>query len=482
MFPKNRLTQLRQPTINSYRLFSAQQAAAALRPFYFAVHPDRFAKDPAVRSKNEKALQIFNGYLNDLFPNRGHPKPVNVVFSVMRNNKLEDVSINLSGEDPHKIVETALKKLDLSTKDLPKPKSRLYGFYESTTPQTSSMSSSLDDLWRTLHEKDIKIRKKSKAVYIKPNDLFSQLVKNRDLAVKKYEANLKTKELLQEDIDHIKRKTGVLEIIWAIEWDQSYMRRCLSNVDLMISQSSKDERIRILRAMRGYPLIFGRGSYVCCDSSLQFGADDVPEKWQKVCLEAAVRRLEVKNFEKLYSYTKELFGNEIELFTEPQENLLKAIGQLQSIIGKISTKSKGEIMEMQRYAKNHKIEIVSVYGELAATRDGRLQVPSNVDFAALVEFLKLNENRNSDVRNLADGHQEESILEIAEETRRSLELLDLTWDSGFPEKEIEDTLKKLKKVDESVKNMIRGLWIHISTNPSIFVMNDGKVSIPTDFY
>jgi len=331
MFSSTRLTHLHQPAINGCRLFSAQQAAAALRPFYFAVHPDRFAKDPVIRLKNEKALQIFNGYLNELFPNGGRPKPVKVVFSVMKNNKLEDVSINLSGEDPHKIVETALKKLDLSTKDLPKPKSILNGFYASTT---GSATSSLDELWQTLHERDVKIRKKSKPVYIKPNDLFGQLVKNRDLAVKKYEANLKTTELLQEDIEHVKWLTGVSKIIWNIDWNQSYMRKCLSNVDQMISTSSIEDKRTILRSLTGYPLIFGRGSFVCCDSSLQFGADDVPEKWQKVCLEASVRRLEVKNFEKLCSYVKELFGSKIELYVDPLENLLKAIGQLQSIIVK----------------------------------------------------------------------------------------------------------------------------------------------------
>lgn len=35
----------------------------------------------------------------------------------------------------------------------------------------------------------------------------------------------------------------------------------------------------------------GRGSFVCCDGSLQFGADDATGAWQKVCLEANIRRL-----------------------------------------------------------------------------------------------------------------------------------------------------------------------------------------------
>ena len=72
---------------------------------------------------------------------------------------------------------------------------------------------------------------------------------------------------------------------------------------------------------------------MCCDGSLQFGAVDVPEKWQQVCLEAAVRRREAKNFVQLCERIQELFGG-AKLYIDPHENLLKAIGQLQSIIVK----------------------------------------------------------------------------------------------------------------------------------------------------
>uniref|UniRef100_A0AC34QFX1 DUF4461 domain-containing protein n=1 Tax=Panagrolaimus sp. JU765 TaxID=591449 RepID=A0AC34QFX1_9BILA len=146
------------------------------------------------------------------------------------------------------------------------------------------------------------------------------------------EANKKLQEHLQDEIDYMKTKLKIKEITWAINWDQSYMRRCLTNIHHMIKHSSNDEKLRILQAMENSELIFGRGSFICCDGSLQFGADDVPEKWQKVCLEAAVRRLESKTFEQLSGYTKELFGGNIELFNDPKENLLKVIGQLQSII------------------------------------------------------------------------------------------------------------------------------------------------------
>lgn len=40
------------------RCISSQQAAVALRPFYFAVHPDRFANNPEIRAHNERSLQV----------------------------------------------------------------------------------------------------------------------------------------------------------------------------------------------------------------------------------------------------------------------------------------------------------------------------------------------------------------------------------------------------------------------------------------
>lgn len=243
-FPSKNLPNL-QNTCN----LSAQQVAAALRPFYFAVHPDRFGKDPEIRLKNEKSLQIFNGYLNDLFPNSSTTiRPVKVQFSIMKNDKLHDVCINLSGKDPHQIVEDALKNLNLDIKNLPKSKSRLNNFYESTT------TSGIDEMWKRMKENDIKIRKK-KGFYIKPNDLFANLVKNRDLALSKMKSYKKLQEHLHDEIEYMTSKLKMKEIIWSINWDQSYMRRCLTNIDQMINHSSKDEKLRILQAMENSSLV-----------------------------------------------------------------------------------------------------------------------------------------------------------------------------------------------------------------------------------
>jgi hypothetical protein len=91
------------------RFITANQAATALRPFFFCVHPDRFAKMPDLAQKNTKALQAFNGYLNELFPDNKQRRiqpPIRVNFSIMKQTagEFEEVSLILQGTDPIRII------------------------------------------------------------------------------------------------------------------------------------------------------------------------------------------------------------------------------------------------------------------------------------------------------------------------------------------------------------------------------------------
>lgn len=49
---------LKRHPIQIRRFITANQAAIALRPFYFLVHPDRFGGTPDIATKNEKSLQV----------------------------------------------------------------------------------------------------------------------------------------------------------------------------------------------------------------------------------------------------------------------------------------------------------------------------------------------------------------------------------------------------------------------------------------
>lgn len=67
---------------------------------------------------------------------------------------------------------------------------------------------------------------------------------------------------------------------------------------------------------------------------MQFGADDVPEKWQKLCLEAFSRRREIKKLEEFVELFREVFGG-ADLLINPHANLLKTIGELERLLKKL---------------------------------------------------------------------------------------------------------------------------------------------------
>ncbi|KAI1716284.1 hypothetical protein DdX_07325 [Ditylenchus destructor] len=477
----------KSPFVYSRRFLSAQQAAVALRPFYFAVHPDRFGRDPEIRNNNEKALQIFNGYLNELFPTpSSSQKPIQVNFAIKRLNggETENITIRLSGNDPIAIVRTALEKCHLNADHVPAPKTILsssgsagsFGnIYDRYWQAKSNTSTSEDELWREMHVKDTIKRKKS----VNGNSLLECLARNRENAFAKTEAFQKTTELINDEISYVMNKTGVRKIIWTINWDQTYLRRCLANILNMITQADRETRESITHALRNKTLTFGRGSYVCCDGySLQFGADDATGAWQKVCMEANIRRFEVGQLKRLVSRVEELLGNKI--YVNPYGNLLLTIQQMQSIIVRINSQSTAEKAKLRNIARNGlTLEIVSSYHELAMLRNGRLQIPCNVDIVSLRVFLKQHavESRTASESIL---QKENEIDELTDKCCQILNLRHLTWDSQLSLDAVAACLKKLRKIDESLKNTIDGLGIHLSSNASIYVMSNGSVAIPID--
>lgn len=110
---------------------SAAQAVAALRPFYFAVHPDLFGRYPEVRQTNENSLKVFNGYLDELYLRRPqrHVKSIELKFylrskpNTMKGSVIsapfESVVVTLNHKDPSTIIRQVLETCHLETVHLP---------------------------------------------------------------------------------------------------------------------------------------------------------------------------------------------------------------------------------------------------------------------------------------------------------------------------------------------------------------------------
>lgn len=99
------------PSFFQLRCLSSNEVSVALRPFYFAVHPDLFEQHPAERDVNENSLKQLNNYIETIL----HQKPVTssrVKFYLRKENSTDRhfkaVNIPL---DPKKDIRGALQTI-----------------------------------------------------------------------------------------------------------------------------------------------------------------------------------------------------------------------------------------------------------------------------------------------------------------------------------------------------------------------------------
>uniref|UniRef100_A0A0N4Z192 DUF4461 domain-containing protein n=1 Tax=Parastrongyloides trichosuri TaxID=131310 RepID=A0A0N4Z192_PARTI len=461
-----------------FKSFTAQQAASALRPFYFEVHPDRFAKDPIVRQKNEKNLQMFNGYLNELFPTPKKQRAIEVHFSIKckKTEKFKNITIPLSSNDPRKIVRTALEKCDLNTDKVPKPKEdekrNTNDLYTSPTDKMNA-----DMIWRELHSEYYRNRKKKKP---SSNELLNALSKNREVVFEKMKTWENMQEVCKDEIEHLKRVIGITSVVWNLSWEQAYMKRCLMGVSFMYRDANNSIKKDIILSLNKCILMFGRGSYVTCDGNIQFGADDVPQKWLEVCMSSSIRRKELTVLDELHKKLSNLFGEGSKLIYHKDNSLSKTVHEYKTLYLRLSNKSKSEISELQNLLDGITLEVVSAYDELNINKRGHLFIPCNVEFVFLKEYIK---NNIGISKRLSENYTSKMVEaeNLRNTCQRILRLKTLTWDDNILIEDLRKCIERLEKSDESIKNLIKGMNVTISTNPTITVLNDGTISIPVDW-
>ena len=99
------------------RHVSSNQVSSALRPFYFAVHPDLFGQHPVERCVNENSLKVLNNHIETLMLTGAVPA-TRLKFYLRKNGvvgKFEPVHISLVGQ---KNVKDTLRSI-LSACKLP---------------------------------------------------------------------------------------------------------------------------------------------------------------------------------------------------------------------------------------------------------------------------------------------------------------------------------------------------------------------------
>lgn len=460
------------PSWISCRNLSLNEVAVALRPFFFAVHPDRFAAHPEIRKQNEKSLQVFNGYMNDLFPISPSLRPVNVSFTIMDKKKtgsFQSVNLKLAGTDPVRIVREALTSCQLEIKNLNLPKTTNPEFHQSSASSTSYEKYSTSNIDEDLLKMYLRKKKQAKM------DLQSSLSAFREEAIRKSKETSAMLYTMKDEIDDLKRRTGIRDVIWQMDWAESHMKRCIFNLNRLIDQTEKGTKDAILQACYKNVIKFGRGSFTCCDGSIQLGADHVPEQWEQIFLEHSVRRSQMPELKMSVKQLSETLGGATVLLPH-FKGLAQTLNQMKSLITRMWARE-ALLLRLERAAAGTMIEVVTSYDELAIGLDGRLFIPCNVDIASLVTFLEANGKKSQEI-----NHQMQALVNELETTKkecvRELNLVKLEWESTLDATKILDCFERLLNANEQIRSMVGGLSLVISLNPSVYIRNDGSLSLP----
>ncbi|KAF1746807.1 hypothetical protein GCK72_023265 [Caenorhabditis remanei] len=455
----------------SKRYISSNEVAQALRPFLFLVHPDKYAKFPEIQTQNEKSLQIFNGYMNDLFPVSPSLKPTKVSFSIAdkQSTTFRKIHINLTGTDPAKIVRDALESCELSTSELKFKNAASSGHRNTSGGLGFSTTNVEEDLLRSY------LRRKKATVI---TNLYDSLTNQRDEAMRKRREAKTLRVSIQEDISDLKYRTQLKDVVWQMTWEESHMRRCIANVNRMIDQAIPETRIVLEKAFFKNVLRFGRGSFICCDGSIQLGADHVPEQWEQACQEYQIRKNQIPILKETAKQLEQTFGG-AQILLPHYKGLAQTLTQLQTLTVRV-WKKEALLKRVEDSAKNSMLEIVTSYDELAIGVDGRLYIPCNVDVPSLVQFLEENAKRATEINQ--HMHHLMNELEFArDECIKELKLTGLKWEQAFTPEALIQCINRLTHCSEEVRNLVSGLSLIISASPSIYVTSDGTLSIPLNW-
>uniref|UniRef100_A0A673HDS9 T-cell activation inhibitor, mitochondrial-like n=1 Tax=Sinocyclocheilus rhinocerous TaxID=307959 RepID=A0A673HDS9_9TELE len=226
------------------RNLSGADAINALRPFYFAVHPDFFGRHPREREVNENSLKRLNGYLENLQkPGARSIKPANLTFYVRDTKEKADssgfrpVTFTLQSKDVLSTVLDVLSSCSLSVEHM---QDVLKAETEKSSTQQPGIAFYCPIKWDKTYYTFTGFRdpeqELEQARRVEPT-LSLWLRNNEPEATKKQNASLPRREELKRLKRELIQKLGLLDIRWQRKWGVAHKCCQLQSLDVFTDQS-----------------------------------------------------------------------------------------------------------------------------------------------------------------------------------------------------------------------------------------------------
>ncbi|XP_058120696.1 T-cell activation inhibitor, mitochondrial [Anopheles ziemanni] len=485
-----------------HRMISSSEVATALRPFYFAVHPDLFGRYPQQRQVNEDSLKLLSAHLESLLNQQRilPTTPRSLPFYIRASNAPEDrgtfnlIKVPLERTvDAKLLLRRILESCNLSTEYVDKMPS---------TKNSTSTGTYTGDFQQQQQQNSFYYRKRSEynfgkeradeeeAPFEKEFDLFQFRMKKvrENETLKKWlrkhviTATVRTKALqeLQEEVEKLRedvtKRLGLREIIYDCGWNVEHFRGCLKSLEKLAELHPG-----ALDGLKDRTLVFAAYTGVSLEGHVMLFTGDVQRNWLEL----------IKTIDKHDSYLKKLPAYEYAL-SQVLRNIRigrrKFMPKAQAMayashLRKITT-ALLDYLGRSKFPKAwpqdlSKFELVveSEAGPLMVSPTGQLIVPATCPGSLLVDFLTNHLAEALDKQNSYDS-QKHIERDLHARCVAQFRLLTLTKDDSVTPDRMIECLEKL--LSEGATGLeLADLNLTITTYYS--VLADGTVCIPWDW-
>ncbi|XP_033113130.1 T-cell activation inhibitor, mitochondrial-like [Anneissia japonica] len=474
------------------RYLTASQASEALRPFFFAVHPDFFGQHPKERAVNEASLQKLSSYLECLF-SANNASPTTVKFylrdplqdskkAVQRANDVsvgfEVVTIKLVSRDVQSTVSQILNTCQLDTDHL-KSLVKRFAHQSQAFPRPVKWDPSYYAYTNKQIPKDASSPARCKVVN---KTLGSWLVKNRQRALKRLEKS----QFIREEAEALRldlcSSYHLCDVRWESDWNIGAFRMSLSSVRKILLENPT-----YASYIKGKELIFSSITGVCKEGFIVLSNEAVPQYWSQV-LEHLPKTLQL--MDGLSSMEEEVscyLGNIIisrekyfhRITIENYTLLLqKLISSLNSYHSSRRRWKEGRVIppnSMQQL----KLVIEGTIGHVALLRSGRFVLPASTQPQEAISFLLKNKTKSWERLKNYPRLQADRKRLVAQ-CMKNYSLKSLEVDLSLTEEQANECLNKLIDSQLRLPVSMQDLRLRISRYYS--VLRDGEVCIPWNLH
>ncbi|XP_035528406.1 T-cell activation inhibitor, mitochondrial isoform X1 [Morone saxatilis] len=465
------------------RTLSGADAVNALRPFYFAVHPDFFGQYPREREVNENSLKRLNGYLDNLQkPGSRSVQPMKLTFYVRDTKDSSDVqpdlltsgfrsvSFTLHTNDVLSTVMNVLKSCSLPIEHMNGLKASAQA---SKRPPEAGVPFYRPIKWNKSYytftgfrdpEQELQQARRVEPV------LSLWLRNNEPEATKKHNASLPRREELIRLKKELCHKFYLADIRWQRSWGVAH--RCCQLQSLSrLSQQNPEALINL----QGHTIVFADQSGMNASGHVMLGTMDVHHQWTKLFDQLSSYRSLLQQTEWLKERISLLLGG-------TQVIHMERLGPVQPIAEHYSTLSTFHKSLVSRRLRLHPRSLQGLTMLLENDRSnpslhemGHFIVPTNCDPPKLQVFLQSHapEARLRTQRKNQLQGEEDAVVKLC------LQNLSLRSLSKEPSVSSSQMILCCKRLVEQSSPLMQGL--HICVSHFYSVMQDGDLCVPWDW-